>query len=190
MKILFSKTTILILLTTLALAWAMPQLMAQEGWPAPFDEERPNALGGQSLGAFEKEMVDIPPQEEKSTIDASDFRDPFFFLKRDGKDSKEALKPGTTVDGLRFNTYNDSKSFVDRYYKNSNFVLKDVYGRIELVNKEAGCLNCHRGIEEISRNHKFSCTKCHNGNPRGKTVTLAHRGLVSNPSDLKHAPKY
>ena len=123
-------------------------------------------------------------------MDASDFRDPFFFLKRDGKDSKEALKPGTTVDGLRFNTYNDSQGFVDRYYKNSNFVLKDVYGRIELVNKEAGCLNCHRGIEEISQNHKFACTKCHNGNPRGKTAAQAHKGLVSNPSDLKHAPKY
>jgi hypothetical protein len=187
MKILFSKATILTLLATLVLVWSIPQLLAQGG---SFDAERPNILGEQSSDEFEKDMVDIPPQEEKSTIDASDFRDPFFFLKRDGKDPKEALKPGTTVDGLRFNTYNDSKSFVDRYYKNSNFVLKDVYGRIELVNKEAGCLNCHRGIEEISQNHRFSCTKCHNGNPRGKTVTLAHRGLVSNPSDLNYAPKY
>jgi hypothetical protein len=187
MKILFSKITILTLLSTLALTWTMPQLLAQEG---SFDEQRPSALGEQSSGDFKKDMVDIPPQEEKSTIDASDFRDPFFFLKRNGKDSKQALKPGTTVDGLRFNTYNDSKGFVDRYYKNSNFVLKDVYGRIELVNKEAGCLSCHRGIEEISQNHKFSCTKCHNGNPRGKTVAQAHEGFVSNPSDLKHAPRY
>jgi hypothetical protein len=187
MKILFSKTTILILLVTLSLAWSLPQLLAQEG---SFDEEKPNAFGEQPSGGFEKDMVDIPPQEEKSTIDASDFRDPFFFLKRNGKDSKQTLKPGTTVDGLRFNTYNDSKSFVDRYYKNSNFVLKDVYGRIELVNKEAGCLKCHRGIEEISQNHKFSCTKCHNGNPRGKTVAQAHKDFVSNPSDLKHAPRY
>jgi len=190
MKFLFSKTTILTTLTTLALAWALPQLMAQQGWPAPFDEERPHALGGQSPGGFEKEMVDIPPQEEKPTIDASDFRDPFFFLKRDGENSRETLTPGTTVDGLRFNTYNDSIGFVDRYYKNSNFILKDVFGRIALVNKEGGCLRCHRGIEEISRNHRFSCIKCHNGNLRGKTVAQAHRGLVSNPSDLKYAPKY
>ena len=84
MKFLFSKTTILTTLATLALAWALPQLMAQEGWPAPFDEESPHALGGQSPGGFEKEMVDIPPQEEKPTIDASYFRDPFFFLKWDG----------------------------------------------------------------------------------------------------------
>ena len=185
MKILSSKTTLLTLLATLALAWSIPQLLAQEG---SFDEERPNTE--QPADGFEKDIVGIPLQEEKSTIDASDFRDPFFFLKRDGKDSKQTLKPGTTVDGLRFNTYNDSKSFVDRYYKNSNFVLKDVYGRIELVNKEAGCLNCHRGIEEISQNHRFSCTKCHSGNPRGKTTALAHKGLVSNPSDLNHAPKY
>jgi hypothetical protein len=190
MKFLFSKTTILTLLTTLALAWALPQLMAQEGWPAPFEEESSKPLEEQSPDGFEKEMVDIPPQEETPTIEASDFRDPFFFLRRDGVDTKEALKPGTTVDGLRFNTYNNSEGFVDRYYKNSNFVLKDVYGRIELVNKEAGCLNCHRGIEEISQNHKFSCTRCHSGNPRGKTAAQAHKGLVSNPSDLNHAPKY
>lgn len=190
MKILLSKTTVLTLLATLALTWVIPQLRAQEDWTAPSGEENSNAPGEQSPGGFEKNMVDIPLQEEKPTIDASDFRDPFFFLKRDGKDSKEALKPGTTVDGLRFNTYNDSKNFVDRYYKNSNFVLKDVYGRIELVNKERGCLRCHRGIEEISQNHKFSCTKCHGGNLRGKTVTQAHQGLVSNPSDLKYAPKY
>ena len=187
MKILFSKTTILTLLVTLALAWPLPQLRAQEG---SFDDEISNTQEEQPSNSFEKSIVDIPHQEEKATIDASDFRDPFFFLKRNGKDSRQALKPGTTVDGLRFNTYNDSKSFVDRYYKNSNFVLKDVYGRIELVNKEAGCLKCHRGIEEISQNHKFSCTKCHNGNPRGKTVTQAHQSLVSNPSDLKYAPKY
>jgi len=190
MKSLFSKTIFLTLFATLALAWTLPQLTAQESEAPPFDEASPNALGKQPPGGFEKEMVDIPPQREKPTIDASDFRDPFFFLKRNGKDSKAALTPGTTVDGLRFNTYNDSKSFVDRYYKNSNFVLKDVYGRIELVNKEAGCLKCHRGIEEISQNHKFSCVKCHSGNRRGKTVTQAHQGLVSNPSDLKHAPKY
>ncbi len=134
MKFLFSKTTILTTLVTLALAWVLPQLIAQEGWPAPFDEERPQALGGQSPGGFEKEMVDIPPQEEKPTIDASDFRDPFFFLKRDGENSRETLTPGTTVDGLRFNTYNESIGFVDIFYKNSNFILKDVFCRIELVN--------------------------------------------------------
>ena len=152
--------TACILLAGAVLAWAIPQLRAQEGFgTAPFED--------QASSVFEKEMVDIPPQAEKSTIDASDFRDPFFFLKRDGPDPKQALTPGTTVDGLRFNTYSDTQGFIDRYYKNSNFVLKDVYGRIELVNKEGGCLRCHRGIEKISRNHKFSCIKCHSGNLRG-----------------------
>lgn len=175
--------TACILLAGAVLAWAIPQLRAQEGFgTAPFED--------QASSVFEKEMVDIPPQAEKSTIDASDFRDPFFFLIRDGPDPKQALTPGTTVDGLRFNTYSDTQGFIDRYYKNSNFVLKDVYGRIELVNKEGGCLRCHRGIEKISRNHPFSCIKCHSGNLRGKTVAQAHKGMVSNPSDLKYAQKY
>ena len=187
MKSILSKTTVLTLLATLALAWSLPQLMAQEDWTTSIEEKVPET---QSSDSFNKEMVDIPPQSEKPTIDASDFRDPFFFLQRDDKQARDILKPGTTIDGLRFNTYNDSEGFVDRYYKNSNFVLKDVFGRIELVNKEAGCLKCHRGIEEISKNHRFSCTKCHSGNRRGKTPAQAHRGLVSNPSDLKHAAQY
>jgi len=191
MKLLFSKTALLTLLATLALVWAIPQLKAQEGWqPTPPMEDELKIPGAPAADDFEKEMVDIPPQEEKSTIDASDFRDPFFFLKTNDADAKDLLKPGTTVDGLRFNTYNDSIGFVDRYYKNSNFVLEDVFGRIDLVNQEAGCLNCHRGIEEISQNHQFSCTKCHGGNLSGKTPAQAHRGLVSNPSDLNHAPQY
>ena len=190
MKFLFSKTTVLTLLATLALGWILPQLMAQEGWSPPDEERAPGISEESSPKGFEKDLVEIPPQEEKPTIDASDFRDPFFFLKRDGEQVKDILTPGTTIDGLRFNTYNDSKGFVDRYYKNSNFVLKDVFGRIELVNKEAGCLSCHRGIEEISQNHKFSCTKCHAGNLRGKTAAQAHKGLVSNPSDLKHAAQF
>ena len=190
-KFLFSKTTLLTVLATAVLAWAIPQLKAQERWETgPPEKETPGAFQEKSPGGFKKEMVDIPRQDEKPTIDASDLRDPFFFLKKNGADSREALKPGTTIDGLKFNSYNDSTGFIDRYYKNSNFVLKDVYGRIEFVNKEGGCLRCHRGIEEISRNHKFSCVTCHGGRLKGKTVDQAHRGLVSNPSDLKHAKKY
>lgn len=187
MKFSIFKTTAFTVLASALLIWAIPQLQAQEGMDfSPFGEETPSALepaeqdafGEQTPTApqseaaqdFIKEMVTLPPQAEKPTLDADDFRDPFFFLKRDGDDSKQVLTPGTTVDGMRFNTYNDSKNFVDRYYKNSNFVLKDVFGRIELVNKEGGCLKCHRGIEEISQNHRFSCIKCHRGSLKGKTV--------------------
>ena len=48
------------------------------------------------------------------------------------------------------------------------------------------CLNCHRGIEKISDNHNFTCSTCHNGNPAAETVSLAHSGLIRNPS----APAY
>ena len=60
---------------------------------------------------------------------------------------------------------------------------------IHFVNKEGGCLSCHRGIEEISENHRFKCITCHGGSLRGRTVQSAHRGMVPNPSDMEHAPR-
>ncbi|MDH5762522.1 MAG: hypothetical protein OEZ51_06035 [Nitrospinota bacterium] len=190
MRFLFPKTIFLALIAVGLLTGGIPQLQAQEDFPIiPSVQESPNSFPETLPDVFEKEMVDIPPQEESTTIDASDFRDPFFFLKRNGADAMKTLTPGTTIDGLRFNTYNSSKSFINRYYKNSNFILEDVYGRIELVNQEGGCLKCHRGIEEISQNHQFSCIKCHGGNLKGQTVSEAHQGVISNPSDLKHAPE-
>ena len=195
--ILYLKLTLLALLILAASGISISQLRAQEGSEFPLESEFPpseESLAEPSDGStpqtFAKELVEVPPQEEKPTLDAGDFRDPFFFLKGRGSDARDALKPGTTLDGLKFNAYNKSQGFVDRYYKNSNFVLEDVYGRVEFVNTQGNCLNCHRGIEEISQNHQFSCIKCHDGNLKGKTAEQAHRGMVSNPSDLKHAGKY
>jgi hypothetical protein len=51
-----------------------------------------------------------------------------------------------------------------------------------------GCLSCHTGIESISDFHRFPCTDCHGGNAAGASTEEAHRGLVSNPSALEHAP--
>lgn len=44
---------------------------------------------------------------------------------------------------------------------------------------------CHAGIEEISENHKFACTECHEGNAESKDKDLAHAGMLGgrNPSD-------
>ena len=138
---------------------------------------------------FEKRFVDIPPLQGEQQIDADDFRDPFFFVRGYQSDAREVLQPGTTVDGIRFNSYKDSRGFIEKFYRNSNFNLADVFGRIRLVNKEGGCLVCHRGISEISENHKFSCTQCHRGKRDGKTIETAHRGMISNPSDREHAPR-
>ena len=141
-------------------------------------------------GRFEKLFVDIPPPQGDQQIDAGDFRDPFFFVRGYQSDAREVLKPGTTVDGIRFNSYKDSKGFIEKFYRNSNFSLEDVFGRIRLVSKEGGCLVCHRGIAKISENHNFSCTRCHRGKRDGKTLETAHQGLVSNPSDYEHAPRF
>jgi len=143
----------------------------------------------QALEDFEKRFVDIPPRQGEQQIDANDFRDPFFFVRGYQADAREVLKPGTTIDGIRFNSYKDSKGFIEKFYRNSNFTLGDVFGHIRLVNKEGGCLVCHRGISEISENHKFSCTQCHRGKRDGKTIETAHRGMISNPSDYEHAPQ-
>ncbi|MBX6423239.1 cytochrome c3 family protein [Thermosulfurimonas sp. F29] len=44
----------------------------------------------------------------------------------------------------------------------------------------ASCRRCHR--LELDRNHSFPCTRCHAGNPKGKTAEEAHRGLVLRPA--------
>ena len=74
-------------------------------------------------------------------------------------------------------------------YRGSRFRIKDVFGNVDHL-EGGGCLYCHRGIERISKNHKFRCTKCHEGNRRRRTLPAAHKNLIANPSDLDHAPKY
>ena len=138
---------------------------------------------------LKKDMVSIPPRDKKQFLDAGDFRDPFMLLRGGRGSAEKVLKPGVTVDGIQFNSYNDSDAFVERVYRDSRFRMKDVFGNVDHL-EGGGCLYCHRGIERISKNHKFRCTKCHEGNRRKRTLPAAHKNLISNPSDLDHAPKY
>ncbi|MCH8313339.1 MAG: hypothetical protein IID17_10170 [Nitrospinae bacterium] len=138
----------------------------------------------------EKRMVEVPPVPEKAFDDAGDFRDPFFLIRGFQENSAKVLQPGVTVDGLRFFSYANSDKFIEKFYRNSNFSLDKVFGKVTQIDSRQGCLRCHTGIEEISANHKFRCTKCHAGNRRAKSLSSAHKGMVSNPSDLEHVDKF
>ena len=138
---------------------------------------------------LKKNMVVVPPLDKKKFLDAGDYRDPFMLLRGGHENTGKVLKPGVTVDGVQFNSYNNSDAFIEQVYRDSRFRVKDVFGDVTHL-EGGGCLYCHRGIERISKNHKFRCTKCHEGNRRGKTLLAAHKNLVSNPSDLDNASKY
>ncbi|MBT6601931.1 MAG: hypothetical protein HOB32_09830 [Nitrospina sp.] len=138
---------------------------------------------------LEKSMVTVPPRDKKKFIDAGDFRDPFKLLRDSRGTTEKVLKPGVTIDGIQFNSYNDSDLFIEKVYRDSRFRISDVFGKVDHL-EGGGCLYCHQGIERISKNHKFRCTKCHEGNRRKRTIPAAHKNLISNPSDLDHAPKY
>lgn len=138
----------------------------------------------------EKRMVKVPPAPEKPFDDAGDFRDPFFPIRGFQENSEKVLRPGVTVDGLQFFSYANSDKFIEKFYRNSNFSLNKVFGKVTQLESRQGCLRCHTGIEAISQNHKFKCTQCHGGNRRAKSLASAHKGMVSNPSDLEHAGKY
>ena len=75
-----------------------------------------------------KEMVEIPTSLPRVQIDASDFEDPFYRVRGFQENSKKVLQPGTTIDGLQFQSYEDSSKFIEKFYKESNFRLEDVYG--------------------------------------------------------------
>ena len=138
---------------------------------------------------LKKNMVKVPHLDKNEVIDAGDFRDPFMLLRGGTEDLEKVLEPGVTVDGVQFNSYNDSDVFVEKVYNDSRFRIKDIFGKVEHM-EGGGCLYCHQGIERISKSHKFRCTKCHEGNRRKKTLPAAHKNMIANPSDLDHAPKY
>ncbi|GJL79705.1 MAG: hypothetical protein NPINA01_26940 [Nitrospinaceae bacterium] len=138
----------------------------------------------------EKRTVEVPEFQDKPFVDAGDFRDPFFPVRGFQNDSPRVLKPGVTVDGLQFFSYTNSNPFIENFYRNTNFSLKHVFGKVVQLESGRGCLHCHNGIEEISPNHKFRCTQCHGGNRRAKSLPQAHKNLVANPSDLDHAAKF
>lgn len=150
-----------------------------------FEEDAPPSSSPRT-----RDMVVMPEAHARKFFNSGDFRDPFFPVRGFLNESLRSLDPGTTIDGLRFNNYGDSDLFIDRYYRNSRFSMADVFGRVVRVPGQRGCLYCHRGIEEISKNHQFKCTKCHAGNAKTRTQSKAHSGMVSNPSDLKHAEKF
>ncbi len=137
-----------------------------------------------------KEMVEVPIPLPKIQIDASDFEDPFFRVRGFQKNTEKVLQPGTTLDGIQFQSYGDSNKFIENFYKESNFSIENVYGKIEYLERRGGCYTCHQGIERISKNHRFSCVRCHGGNRRSNSLPKAHKGLVSNPSSAKNAPRF
>ena len=161
---------------TVSPPWGTPQMpLRNEPYVAP---------------EMQKNMVEVPPSPERPFIDSGDFRDPFFPIRGFQENSPKVLEPGVTVDGLRFYSYADSDRFVENFYRNSNFALEDVFGRVVQAGSGGNCLNCHGGIEQISPNHKFRCNQCHKGNQGAKTMAGAHKGLVSNPSDLQHVDAF
>lgn len=166
----------------------------EEAPPATYPKEPPvEEKLVEDLPTFapqEKRLVKVPAKTERIFDDAGDFRDPFFPIRGFQENSEKILKPGVTVDGLQFFSYGDSDKFVEKYYRNSNFSLEKVFGKVTQTNSRQGCLRCHTGIEEISKNHKFKCTQCHGGNRRAKSLASAHKDMVPNPSDLEHAGKY
>jgi len=137
-----------------------------------------------------KEMVEVPESLSKAQLDASDFEDPFYRVRGLQENSEKVLQPGTTLGGVQFQSYGETKNFIETFYKESNFSLEDIYGKIKYLEKRGGCYTCHQGIERISKNHKFSCVRCHGGNRRANSLPKAHKGLVANPSSAKNAPRF
>ena len=137
-----------------------------------------------------KTMVQVPEVLSKKGIDAADFNDPFYRVRGFQKNSENILQPGTTLDGVRFQTYGDSDKFIERFYRESGFSINKVFGKIKYLEKKGGCYTCHQGIEEISSSHKMSCVRCHGGNRRAKSLPRAHKGLVANPSSMENAPRF
>ncbi|MFQ5482316.1 MAG: hypothetical protein ACE5ER_06115, partial [Nitrospinaceae bacterium] len=78
----------------------------------------------------------------------------------------------------------------EAFYRDSNFSLPDVFGKIRLHQEEDGCQFCHRNIEVISSSHKMKCVSCHGGNSRSRNRRKAHGKLVANPSAPQHAARF
>ena len=121
---------------------------------------------------LKKNMVGISSGDKKQFIDAGDFRDPFLLLRGRRGGTEKVLKPGVTVDGVQFNSYNDSDIFIEKVYRDSRFRIKDVFGKVDHL-EGGGCLYCHRGIERISKNHKFRMS--HKLNPQKNNFYMPMR---------------
>jgi|FLOH01.1.fsa_nt_gi hypothetical protein len=137
-----------------------------------------------------KSMVEIPESVSKKDFDAADFNDPFYRVRGFQESSEKILRPGTTMDGVQFQSYDESGKFAERFYRESGFSIDAVFGKVKYLEKRGGCYTCHQGVEEISSNHKMACVRCHGGNRRAQSLPDAHKGLVANPSSVENAPKF
>ncbi len=57
--------------------------------------------------------------------------------------------------------------------------------RAEAVPRAQTCATCHRGIEDAHPKRALTCTGCHRGDAKARTAEAAHRGMWSNPTDLR-----
>ncbi|QPJ60787.1 MAG: hypothetical protein G3M70_02335 [Candidatus Nitronauta litoralis] len=173
-----------------------PPTISEENLPDPEPSETPENQEPTSAPVFPmekrflKKSVEIPPPPPRRTVEAGDIRDPFFLIRGYREDAKDALEPGVTIDGIRFNSYADSEESELKFYQDSNFSLEDVFGKIRVDNRDEGCQFCHHGIEEISSSHKLECTDCHGGNSGTRNRSRAHKSMASNPSSPEHAARY
>ncbi|PIQ99881.1 MAG: hypothetical protein COV66_09765 [Nitrospinae bacterium CG11_big_fil_rev_8_21_14_0_20_45_15] len=143
-----------------------------------------------SYQPLEKEMAQPPQALDKPFITPEDLLDPFPFLRGPGGTYQSILKPGVTVEGTQFESYGDSRKFIENYYRQSNFSIKDLFKDIEFKDPNSRCLSCHQGIEAIDKNHNWSCRKCHKGNSRKKNFEDAHTDLIANPSAPEHVKEF
>tara|TARA_B100000686_G_scaffold353903_1_gene461421 strand:+ start:1453 stop:4197 length:2745 start_codon:yes stop_codon:yes gene_type:complete len=160
------------------------------GWKLALKTKRTSRTYVRPVGPVRRPLTLIPKLKPKRYIDAGDLRDPFLLLRGYEDNTANPIRPGETLDGERFYSYSNSRDFIDKNYRDSGFALNDIFGRVIVSESTELCMRCHYGIEEISKNHKFRCTKCHGGNGNTSSKKKAHRKMVSNPSDLKYADKY
>ena len=57
--------------------------------------------------------------------------------------------------------------------------------RAEAAPRAETCATCHRGIEDAHPKRALTCTGCHRGDAKAGTAEAAHRGMWSNPTDLR-----
>ncbi|HBP11208.1 MAG TPA: hypothetical protein DD452_04630, partial [Nitrospina sp.] len=86
-----------------------------------------------------KSMVSVPESIPKQDFDAADFDDPFYRVRGFQENSEKVLQPGTTLDGVQFQNYGDSKKFIERFYRESGFSVDKVFGKIKYLERKGGC---------------------------------------------------
>ncbi|MDI6744101.1 MAG: hypothetical protein QMD07_01875 [Thermodesulfovibrionales bacterium] len=128
--------------------------------------------------AVAQEMVKgkvVKPIDEEA-----DFADPYKYNEG---------KKNLTFDGIEFAATEPRSGNLWGSYTKLDFPMDKVFGKTEKATGNGKCLTCHEGIEEISANHKFACTKCHGGDANAADMKAAHSNMMSNPSDLTVAQK-